>query len=171
MKEQMFVTGVVGVVPGLRMGQTFREAVVSASKQGPATIYVLASLFDYGASKDAMIPYMEAIPARFVLITEGEYASSDERTCGAWADVTNRVEMVMWGKRIVLAVDPHKFPDDADLLIHAGRRVDSGKSIRAMWCDWQDRFGPKGLNSIYALSVLADQIGAGLVAAEPVDGR
>jgi hypothetical protein len=169
--EQVFVTACVQVMPGTPHAEEVKEAFKSAAGKTPATIYVLGSLFDHGASKDAIIAYLEALPGRKVLITEGGYASEAERTCGVWHGVHKQVEIQMWGKHFTLEIDPPHYPENTDLLVHAGRRVDSGNSIRVLWVDWQDRFGPGGLNSLYALSVLAEQIGAGMVAVEPDDGR
>jgi calcineurin-like phosphoesterase family protein len=169
--ELLFVTGVVEVVPGTEHAQEVRQAFEQANKSGSTTIYVLGSLFAPGTSKDACISYLEALPGRKVLVTDMSWVTMPELICGSWHEVANEVTLNMWGRRIILAPDPKDYPEDADLLLHIGRRIDGGKQVRVLWSDWHDRFGPSGLNSIYALSVLAEQMAAGMIAVEPDDGR
>ena len=173
--ELLFVAGCVQVdalEPKSARAVEFREAAQKVNKTGLATIYVLGSLFAPGTPKDACITYLESIPGRKVLVSDGRYCNTAELTCGAWHNVTPEVRLDLWGKHIRLAVDPpvHGSFGGSLLLLHVGGRADTGNSIRVLWDDWHDRFGPAGINSIYALSVLADQIGHGLVA-EPSDGR
>jgi hypothetical protein len=171
MSETVFVTGCVNVVPGTPFADEVKQAFVTAEGRGQATFYVLGSLFAPGTSKDAMIVYLDSLPGRKVLVTD-KMGGSDEARCGAWHEVHDEVLLQLWSREFRLAEDPprHVAADDG-LLIHVGRRIDSATSVRVLWSDWQDRFGPGGLNNLYALSVLAEQIGAGMVAVEPEDGR
>jgi hypothetical protein len=167
--DLMFVTGCVGVAPGTPFAEEVKQAFVTAEGRDRATFYVLGSLFAPGTSKDAMITYLEALPGRKVLVTD--QVGGIEARCGAWHDVQEDIRLELWGKLFRLAEDPSIHIDEQGLLIHVGRRVDSATSIRVLWDDWQDRFGPGGLCGLYALGVLADQIGAGVVGVEPEDGR
>lgn len=170
--EHMFVTGMVGVPPGTDFAKEVAGAFATAAGKGLATFYVLGSLFAPGTPKDAMIVYLEGLPGRKVLVTDQGRASDDEFTCGAWHEVTNQIMLRQWGKNIRITCDPPVHNPNLGLLLHIGKRPDSESCIRVLWDDWDGRFGPAGLSSIYALSVLADQIGAGMIAAmEPEDGR
>jgi hypothetical protein len=165
--DLLFVTGCVGVAPGSPSAEVVKQAFKTAQGRDQATFYVLGSLFAPGTPKDAMITYLEELPGRKVLVTD--QVGGGEARCGAWHDVQEEVRLEQWGKKFRLVEDPSVHIDEQGLLIHVGRRVDSATCIRVLWDDWQDRFGPGGLCGLYALSVLADQIGAGMVAVEPED--
>jgi hypothetical protein len=169
-RDVAFVTGCVGVEPGSAKAADVKEAFVAAAKQGRSTIYVVGSLFAPGTSKDAMIVFLESLPGRKVLVTEGGYSEPAERLCGAWHDMQTEVRVTEWGRKMVLSCDPRRYPDECEVLFHVGSRPDGGDCIRVRWDDLYDRYGPKGLHSLYALSVLASQFATGFVAEEPVDG-
>lgn len=172
-QEFVYVTGNLNVSTPERAEQVMKAFKDADKGHSLTTVYVLGSLFGPGVHEDAMMKFMQELPGRKTLIYDPYDPSTEvERKLKFWFAAETCATLELWGKTFHLC--PHiGSPYDSmippgGLIVHADKedQQDSGEFVNAAWDHWSDQFGPGGLQNLYALSILADQIGAGVACPE-----
>lgn len=166
--EFVYVTGNLDVTTPERAEQVMRAFVEADKGRALTTVYVLGSMFGPGIDVTAMERFMKNLPGRKILVA-GPECGKDERSLSLWHEVHDNVELSLWGKTFWLEALHHEVSWPDALIVHAdpdSLGPDNGDAVNASWEHWSDQFGPGGLQNLYALSVLAEQIDAGMACAE-----
>lgn len=176
-EEPIFVTGWVDCSPGrVAHNEQVQQAFQEANAAAPATIYVLGGLFRHGTPRDAMDRFLRTLPGRKYLVVAGSATSRWEREMrdlSMWEEVTRYVELSMWGRQFQLSPDiGPSMTFDRGLIIHADQRQEDGPHmIDVRWAAWNGpESGYGGLQPLYKMAILAEQMRAGMAAVEPADG-
>jgi hypothetical protein len=166
--EFVYVTGNLNVTTPERAEQVLAAFKEADRGHKVITVYVLGSMFGPSVHEDAMMRFMKELPGRKILIP-GPACTETERKLKYWFGVHDNVELQLWGKTFFIEALHHEVSWPDALIIHAdpgSLGLDTADAVDASWEHWSDQFGPGGLQNLYALSVLAEQIGAGMACPE-----